>query len=69
MKNLRTMPITSVTLASVNAGTSSHILCRAPSPAQHAGVNQAIGLFSVLLAWDCHALTHAVCKGSVSKQH
>lgn len=28
MKNLRTMPMTNVTLASVNAGTSSHILCK-----------------------------------------
>lgn len=31
IKTLRTMPITRVTLASVNAGTSSHILCNARS--------------------------------------
>ena len=55
MKNLRTMPITSVTLASVNAGTSSHILCKAPDPA-FAWVLQAIALFNYLIS-GCHALT------------
>ena len=62
MKNLRTMPVTSVTLASVNAGTSSHILCRAPTPAQHAMVAHSIRLFSASSAQDCPALEHAVCK-------